>query len=76
MSSTLKNAAITIGELAGKAVAAAESVLPHKHNAAPPPPKARKPAGRLPPKHKSRLPRRQKKALTRQAKTVSHAPVL
>jgi hypothetical protein len=63
--SALKTAAIAIGEMAGKAVAAAESVLPHRHAAASPGPKATKTSGKLPPKHKSRLPRRQKKALAR-----------
>jgi len=66
--SALKTAAIAIGELAGKTVAAAESVLPHRQTAAPPAPKARKASGKLPPKHKSRLPRRQKKALAKQAR--------
>jgi len=65
--STLKTAAIAIGEIAGKAVAAAESILPHPHAAAPPAARPQKAAGKLPPKHKSRLPRRQKKALARQA---------
>jgi hypothetical protein len=64
--SPLKTAAIAIGEMAGKAVAAAESVLPHRNAAAPPAQKSRK-TGKLPPKHKTRLPRRQKKALGRQA---------
>lgn len=64
--STLKTAAIAIGEIAGKAVAAAESVLPHRQAAAPPAQKAAKTSGKLPPKNKSRLPRRQKKALARQ----------
>ncbi|HVV46621.1 MAG TPA: hypothetical protein VHC72_15515 [Bryobacteraceae bacterium] len=63
--SALKTAAVAIGEIAGKAVAAAESVLPHRHAAASPAPKAAKASGKLPPKHKSRLPRRQKKALAR-----------
>jgi hypothetical protein len=63
----LKTAAVAIGELAGKAVAAAESVLPHRHAAAPPAAKAGKASGKLPPKHKSRVPRRQKKMLLRQA---------
>jgi hypothetical protein len=65
--SALKTAAVAIGEIAGKAVAAAESVLPHHQASAPPPEKSPKAAGKLPPKHKSRLPRRQKKALARQA---------
>jgi hypothetical protein len=65
--SALKTAAIAIGEMAGKAVAAAESVLPHRRAAARPPEKSRKAAGKLPPKNKSRLPRRQKKMLARQA---------
>lgn len=65
--SALKTAAIAIGEMAGKAVAAAESVLPHRHAPAPSAKKAGKTAGKLPPKHKARVPRRQKKALTRQA---------
>lgn len=65
--SALKTAAIAIGEIAGKAVAAAESVLPHRHADASPAPKSRKTSGKLPPKHKSRLPRRQKKALARTA---------
>jgi len=65
--SALKTAAIAIGEMAGKAVAAAESVLPHRPASAPPAKKAPKAAGKLPPKNKSRMPRRQKKALSRQA---------
>lgn len=65
--SPLKTAAIAIGELAGKAVAAAESVLPHKH-AAPPAGKARKASGKLPPKNKARVPRRLKKRLAKQAR--------
>jgi hypothetical protein len=65
--SALKTAAITIGEMAGKAVAAAESVLPHRHASAPPAKKSRNTAGKLPPKNKARVPRRQKKALARQA---------
>ncbi|HEY4086112.1 MAG TPA: hypothetical protein VGM43_09245 [Bryobacteraceae bacterium] len=65
--STLKTAAIAIGEMAGKAVAAAESVLPHRHTEAPPAKMAPKAAGKLPPKNKARLPRRQKKTLARQA---------
>jgi hypothetical protein len=76
MPKTLKTAAIAIGEIAGKAVAAAESVLPHKHPSPSAPPVNQKHKGKLPPKHKSRLPRREKKALTRQPKTDSHAPVL
>jgi hypothetical protein len=65
--SALKTAAIAIGELAGKTVAAAESVLPHHRAAAPPAPKPRKTVGKLPPKQKSRMPRRQKKAIAKQA---------
>jgi hypothetical protein len=71
--SALKTAAIAIGELAGKTVAAAESVLPHKRATAPPAPPAPKAAGKLPPKHKTRVPRRQKKMLARAAKTPSAA---
>lgn len=66
--SALKTAAVAIGELAGKAVAAAESVLPHGHGAAVPAQKPQKASGKLPPKHKSRLPRRQKKAMAKQAR--------
>jgi len=53
--------------MAGKAVAAAESVLPHRHTDAPPAKKSARTAGKLPPKHKSRMPRRQKKALAKRA---------
>ena len=65
--SALKTAAIAIGEIAGKAVAAAESALPHRQAPAPPAEKSPKAPGKLPPKHKARVPRRQKKALARQA---------
>jgi hypothetical protein len=66
--SALKTAAIAIGEIAGKTVAAAESVLPHRQASAPPPSQSSpKATGKLPPKHKARVPRRQKKALARQA---------
>jgi hypothetical protein len=65
--SALKTAAIAIGEMAGKAVAAAESVLPHRQAAGSPAKKSRKAAGKLPAKNKARLPRRQKKTLARQA---------
>ena len=64
--SALTTAAIAIGEMAGKAVAAAESGLPHRQAATPPAKKTVKAAGKLPPKNKARVPRRQKKALARQ----------
>jgi hypothetical protein len=71
--SALKTAAVALGGLAGKAVAAAETVLPHRHAEAPAATETAKASGKLPPKHKARLPRRQKKALARQAKVPSAA---
>ena len=64
--SALKTAAIAIREIAGKAIAAAESLLPHRQAATPAAKKTVKAAGKLPPKNKARVPRRQKKALARQ----------
>jgi hypothetical protein len=66
--SALKTAAVAIGEIAGKAVAAAESVLPHRHAEASPAKKSGKGAGKLPPKNKARVPRRLKKKLAKQAR--------
>jgi hypothetical protein len=57
----LKETAKAIGGAAGKLAVLARSVIPHHQAATPAPPKKR--AGKLPPKNKSRLPRKQKKML-------------
>jgi hypothetical protein len=58
----LKGTAKAIGGVAGKVAALVKSVLPHQQS----PPAAKKRAGKLPPKKKARLPRRQKKAIAKQ----------
>jgi hypothetical protein len=60
----LKDTAKVIGGAAGTLTALAKSVLPHHEAAAAPAPAAKR-AGKLPPKNKSRLPRKEKKSLGR-----------
>ena len=62
--SVLTETAKTIGGAAGKLAALAKSVMPYHDTAKPVAAKAR--AGKLPAKHKARLPRKQKKAAARQ----------
>jgi len=58
----LKETAKAIGGTAGKLAAFVKSVMPHEKPAAP----VAKRAGKLPPKKKARLPRKQKKMLAAQ----------
>jgi len=69
----LKETAVAIGGAAGKVAALAKSVMPHHDK--PAPAAAKKRAGKLPPKNKTRVPRKQKKANARKAaalKPVHH----
>jgi hypothetical protein len=60
----LKETAIAIGGAVGKIAALAKSVMPHEPEKATAPVASRK--GKLPPKKKARLPRKQKKMLAKQ----------
>ena len=70
-SGILKETAVAIGGAAGKVAALAKSVLPHSESPAAP----KKTAGKLAPKNKTRMPRKQKKSMSRKAgalKPVHH----
>jgi hypothetical protein len=61
----LKETAVAIGEAAGTVAALAKSVFTHP--AAPAKSAAKKVAGKLAPKNKARIPRKQKKSLAKKA---------
>jgi len=66
----LKETAVVIGGAAGKVAALAKSVLPHHEH---PPAPAAKRRGKFAPKNKTRVPRKQKKAMARKAEASAPA---
>jgi hypothetical protein len=66
----LKETAVAVGGAAGKVAALAKSILPHHDK---PAAAAKTRIGKLAPQNKTRVPRKQKKAMARKAKALKPA---